>query len=713
MKNIRKEGFAQIHVLNSPQEADAAIVTRTPMRSDRKAEAGPYDIIGDIHGCFQELQTLLDALGYQTRTTTGPGGEPKYNVRHPESRRAVFLGDLVDRGPGSPGVLRLVMDMTEDGSAMCVAGNHENKLMRKLMGRNVQVSHGLAETLEQFTGQTEAFRGRVKDFLEGLDTHYVLDEGKLVVAHAGLKEEYQGRNSHRVREFCLYGETTGETDEFGLPVRGDWAAAYRGRASVVYGHTPVPEAQWFNNTINVDTGCVFGGKLTALRYPERELVSTPATKTHYEPAKPIGDDIPRDEDKRPANTLSIRDVTGRRTVSTKLRGNVIVSEENAAAALEVMSRFAMDPRWLIYLPPTMSPCETSSQPGLLEHPAQAFEHYRRSGISEVICQEKHMGSRAIVIAGKDPGSIETRFGISAAETGACYTRTGRRFFNNPETESQFLERVKKALGQAGIWDELETGWVALDCELMPWSLKARELVRNQYAPVGAAAKASLNAAQVILQQAQERGVDTMNALPELQERHRVANLYSDAYARYCWETESLQEVKLAPFHLLASEGRVHSDKDHPWHMSMAQRLANADPQLIIATPHRAVTLDSAEEEAEATRWWEELTKQGGEGMVVKPAEYVAQGARGIAQPAVKCRGTEYLRIIYGPEYTLPENLERLRRRGLRAKRSVAMREFAIGLEGLERFVRGEPLHRVHECAFAVLALESEPVDPRL
>ena len=539
-----------------------------------------------------------------------------------------------------------------------------------------------------------------------------------MVAHAGMKEEYQGRASARVRDFCLYGETTGETDEFGLPVRYNWAAGYRGRAMVVYGHTPVAEPAWLNNTINVDTGCVFGGKLTALRYPEKELVSVPAERVHYEPAKPLAEPAHAEEppghgEARAANLLDIDDVLGKRIVETRLRGNITVREENSAAALEVMSRFALDPRWLVYLPPTISPCDSSRLPGMLEHPAEVFAYFRNNGVSSVVCEEKHMGSRAIVVVGRDAAAIERRFGIAGEGAGACYTRTGRRFFEDRALEAEFLERVGSAIGEADFWEELGTDWVVLDSELMPWSVKAQELLREQYAAVGAAARTSLSAAAALLRQAAERGIDAGESLAGVDERLRLSQLYSDAYARYCWPVTSLADLRLAPFHLLASEGQVHTDKTHLWHMDMAERLGQADPGLFQATKHRTVRLDSVEEELEAVRWWEELTGNGGEGMVVKPVDFIAAGKRGLVQPAVKCRGAEYLRIIYGPEYTLPENMDRLRNRGISTKRSLALREFALGVEGLRRFVEGEPLHRVHECAFAVLALESEPVDPRL
>jgi protein phosphatase len=246
----------------------------------RLDDRGPFDVIGDVHGCFDELSELLVRLGYTLPEAARPVG-------HPMGRKVVFLGDLVDRGPGIVEVLRLVMDAVEAGSALCVIGNHEWKLVRKLWGRNVKVAHGLAETLAQLDREPEAFRERVARFIEGLPSHYVLDAGRLVVAHGGLKEHMHGRETERIRAFAMYGDTTGEFDAWGMPVRLDWAEHYRGKAAVVYGHTPVHEPEWQNNTINIDTGCVFGGKLTALRYPERELVSVQAKEEYFAPGRPF------------------------------------------------------------------------------------------------------------------------------------------------------------------------------------------------------------------------------------------------------------------------------------------------------------------------------------------------------------------------------------------------------------------------------------------
>lgn len=711
LHRLEHEGFRYVYTLDTIEKVDQAQIIREPMWNNRKSDHGPFDIIGDVHGCFDELHTLLTTLGYRIEHT--PDG---YQVTPPDGRRALFLGDLGDRGPKTPDVYRLVMAMVAAGTALCVPGNHDVKLFRKLRGSKVDPSHGLAITLEQLAGEPPEFSERVKGFIDGLISHYVLDEGNLVVAHAGMKESMQGRGSGAVRDFALYGETTGERDEFGLPVRLNWAAEYRGRAMVVYGHTPTPDAEWLNNTINIDTGCVFGGKLTALRYPERELVSVPALHIYAESIKPlltVDDSSPLTLQQQLDDMLHLEDVIGKRIVETRLYGKVIIREENAIAALEVMSRFTVNPRWLIYLPPTMSPSETSRQPGLLEHPHEAFSYFRAQGVPRVICEEKHMGSRVVVIVCRDEDAARRHFGVVGEGIGVCYSRTGRRFFNDPAIESGLLSRVQTAMTTAGLWDELQTDWVCLDAELMPWSAKAQDLLRNQYAAVGVAARTSLGLANQALAQFAGRGIESGGIVERFAARGELAAQYTQAYQRYCWPVDSLDDLKLAPFHLLASEGMVHTNRDHLWHMQMLQKLCAADEGLLFQTAWQVIDVVDETSLAQGTAWWTALTERGGEGMVVKTLEFITRGQRGLVQPAMKVRGQEYLRIIYGAEYTVPENLERLRGRGVSFKRSLALREFALGLEGLDRFVRREPLRRVHECAFSVLALESEPVDPRL
>lgn len=703
---MNREGIRYVHRLRSVEEVDAVEITRTRLWTDRREETGPFDIIGDIHGCATELETLLGELGY---VVAWAGRQ--VSVTPPEGRRAVFVGDLVDRGPRSPDALRIAKHMVDSGTGMVVLGNHDDKLRRHLEGRNVKVSHGLGETIAQFAGEPPEFAAEMRQWLDSLISHYVLDGGKLVVAHAGLKEEMQGRASGAVRSFCMYGETTGEIDEFGLPVRWDWAADYKGKAKVVYGHTPVLDANWVNGTICIDTGCVFGGKLTALRYPELELVSVPAERTYYEPIRPL--EAPAADTGLGQHQLDISDVLGKQAIETRLYGFVTVREDNAAAALEVMSRYAVDPRWLIHLPPTMSPAETSAMDGWLERPEEAFAYYGSKGLKTLVAEEKHMGSRALIVLARTQNVAEKRFGVHDGSRGVIVTRTGRRFFNDAAIEAAAMHRIDAAMEASGLWDELGTDWVLWDSEIMPWSMKAGSLVRGQYAAVGSAAIAGLDAAAQALAAAQERGVAVEALAEAAATRLDDAVRYRAAYNRYVAPFAGIDDLRIAPFHLLASEGAVHDARDHVWHMAMAHRLAAADPAMLVATDYRRIDLDDAGQVTDAIAWWETMTAAGGEGMVVKPLDFIAHGQKGLLQPAIKCRGREYLRIIYGPDYDRPENLTRLKKRGLGHKRSMAMREFALGLEALHRFVEHAPLTRVHQAVFGVLAMETEPVDPRL
>lgn len=688
--SLGREGFRKVHVLRGADEIAATEIRYERLFNDKRELTGPFDIIGDVHGCRAELETLLERLGYAL--VRDASGRPVDAV-HPAARQAIFVGDLVDRGPDSPGVLRLVMGMVAAGHALCVPGNHEQKLARKLNGRNVQLTHGLPETLAQLSFETDDFVASAKSFIEGLVSHYVLDEGRLVVAHAGLKEAYQGRASGRVRSFALYGETTGETDEYGLPVRYPWARDYRGSAAVVYGHVPTPKPEWVNNTICLDTGCVFGGALTALRWPSRELVSVPAEREHYAPVRPLA------TASRPDEGLDLTDVTGRRHLDYGY-GRTTVAAENAAAALEVMSRFALDPATLVWLPPTMAPCSTSTLEGYLEHPATAFDDLRQAGVERVVCEEKHMGSRAVVR-------------VSRTGAGdAIWTRTGRPFFGAPLDE-QLLARVRAAC--AGLFDELASDWLLIDAELLPWSAKAAELIRDRYAGVGAAGRAALPAALDVVDRVASRGLDVAELRDKLALRSAEIDGYSSAYRAYVRPTDGLEGVTLAPFAVLAGDGVSYADRDHGWHLALADRLVATDPSLFTPTRRMIVDLGDAAAEAAATEWWLDLTATGGEGMVVKPwTGLKATDAKGrLVQPGVKCRGREYLRIIYGPEYTRPEQLARLRRRNLGRKRNMALREHGLGLAALDRRAERAPLWRVHELVFAILATESEPVDPRL
>lgn len=245
-------------------------------------DSGPFDVIGDIHGCYYELCGLLRLLDYQVE-------QEKYTARSLRGRTAVFVGDLCDRGPFPVETLRLAMNMQRSGTAIFVLGNHDDALFRRLKGMAAPGIRGIDETVQEINALPDApvFCTEVIRFLEQGMSHYVLDQGMLVAVHAGLKEEYHGMQTVDANEFALNGEVTGELDEYGLPVILDWSRNYKGKTLVVYGHIAVLEAEMRNNTLCIDTGCVYGGKLTALRYPEQQIVSVPSEKVYYDLHRPL------------------------------------------------------------------------------------------------------------------------------------------------------------------------------------------------------------------------------------------------------------------------------------------------------------------------------------------------------------------------------------------------------------------------------------------
>ena len=283
LQRAPEEGFDRIYQVDARQIEQVQIrYEQHPV--DRREEHGPFDIIGDIHGCAEELTALLERLGYGPRSAEDP------SWYHPQGRKAIFLGDLTDRGPASVPVLRRVLAMVRAGTALYVPGNHCNKLMRHLKGNRVRVGHGLEQTLAEFAalpaGERRELADATRELIATAPPYLWLDGAQLVVTHAGIKEWMIGQVTERIRVFCLYGDVSGALDERGFPVRRDWAQDYRGSAAVIYGHTVHPEAVWVNNTINIDQGCVFGGQLTALRWPERTIVQEPARRAYAQADTP-------------------------------------------------------------------------------------------------------------------------------------------------------------------------------------------------------------------------------------------------------------------------------------------------------------------------------------------------------------------------------------------------------------------------------------------
>lgn len=406
---------------------------------------------------------------------------------------------------------------------------------------------------------------------------------------------------------------------------------------------------------------------------------------------------------------------------------IIVRKDHCEVAFESINRHTIDENWLIYIPPTMSPCKTSSFDEYLEHPIEALEYYKNEGISHVVCETKHMGSRAVIVVCRDDSVAKRKFKSTDGTIGRIYSRLGKKFFNDPEVEKEILQRLVINLNRSNFWGIHKTDWVCLDCEIMPWSTKAKGLIIKQYATTGATGRESLSAANKSLRSAIARGYETPSGVSKttsgqnadlVQVLKKFENLeecmlkYETAYKNYCWSTNSVDDLKIAPFHIMATENKVWSEESHIKHLFPIDSFCLDN--LFIKTERLYINLNQEEEIGTAIDWWKANTEKLAEGMVIKPWYFSQKNKdKEFVQPAIKCRGREYLRIIYGPDYTTKGHLERLKRRSLKRKRQLALNEFLLGIEGLKKFCFGAPFESWTKYVFACLALETEALDPRL
>lgn len=697
---IKKERFMRTWTI---KETDEPALVRLPSPITRDIGAG-IDIIGDIHGCFDELIALLTELGY-TENEAGL-------FLHPDGRTFVSIGDVMSRGPKSLETLQFFLTHTEQGLAGMIDSNHGWKIARWLDGRRVTLSHGDEKTAAEFEAyeaqhgaeKAQELKAAVKDMLLNAPSHYVFAKNgvpTLVCTHAGIRDEFIGKQSAVISDFCRYGDTAG-FDADNKPIRNDWTVGHNTSLLIVWGHDPRPHPLIINNTINIDQGAVFGGALTAYRYPEGEFVSVDAEADHSGT-----DDNPlaKWEQERLAPPDIAKFINGY-SVLTEEAGEVRIPQELVIPAIDTVSHFTVPLGQLVYIPPTMSPTpETSALDGFLEHPAEAIRYYRNQGVQTLIAEKKHMGSRAILLLFKNRAAARKLTGVDSL--GTIYTRTGRRFFDK-ETEQQLIGRLNEDLRD--YFERHDTEFVLLDAEIMPWNLKAKELISSQYAHVAENALLDRKLLTAKLTTAAGQSDTLAGWLSEYEEKLESAEAFKDVFQKYCWEAETIDDIQIAPFHVLAHSGQTLLDRSHVWHMERNREFAELSP-LCIETEYRIITDEASE--ADVISWWEAITEQGDEGIVIKPETFTARNKGKLIQPAIKVRGRKYLRIIYGMDYLEPANLERLKKRNTGKKQKLALREFALGTEGIRRLVNGEPLERVHECVLGALALESDAVDPRL
>ncbi|MNB99974.1 Bis(5'-nucleosyl)-tetraphosphatase PrpE [asymmetrical] [compost metagenome] len=676
------------------------------------------DVMGDGHGLLESRINLIEKAGY-IKDEAGI-------YRHPEGRKLVYLNDETGKASQPlenveygqyPSIAMAVMMMkhVKANAAYAVDSNHNYKLWRYLEGRNVKMLHGDEIVVEEFTKfeeeygkeKTEELKQELRIFLKSLPSHLVVLDRciqRAVIVHAGIEDDMIGKDSMGVRDFCRFGPTNGEKED-GTPNRLDWTQNHKNGMLIIWGHDPqiIPSVK--KDTINIDQGGFCGHYLTMLRYPEMEIVQEKVDKSYVkDDENPIM--------KKMANRFDAPEIEKYLSdfeVTTK-HGKVDVWHQYAQEAIENISTRTVPIEELIYVAPTMSPTpKTSKLDEYLEHPNEAFEYYSNKGTKKVIVQKKHMGSRALVTLFKNKSIGKVYFGKETL--GTIASRNNIRFFDS-EQETKIVEQLVFDLKD--YFEEQNTTMIVMDCEILPWNLKASGLIKNQYGLTATSAVYSRQEHLKTLHQFhQNRDIDVALEIDKATEDVNNALAFQKAFSNYCWDTEGLTGVQIAPFHILAFSEKSNFDMNHEWHMEQSIRMAKLS-SLVISTPYMIINLDNENEIKEATDWWIENTNEGHEGFVVKPIDFIAKDEFGnLIQPAIKVRGKEYLRIIYGMDYLEPYNLIRLKKRSAGKKMEHAIKQFMLSIESVERFVAKEQVDRIHECIVASLSIDSDYVDPRL
>ncbi len=377
--------------------------------------------------------------------------------------------------------------------------------------------------------------------------------------------------------------------------------------------------------------------------------------------------------------------------------SIRVEQHQWKATFDAFSRWTVNPRWLIYVPPGMCSLQSQLTEGPLEHPRDAFNYYRNENIKRVIVELKHMGSRAIVVVCRDEAAAMRRFGVN--ELGAVYTRSGRPFFEDPR---QVLSSLRDGLDRAQFWKSFNTDWVCLDGEYLPWTLKAEKLIKQTHEEVlgsGQALIREMRAASRLLPDSE---------VSKITDREECFKKYGALLDHYGAETGTTP--LFAPFQIIATEGQSYFNRGHKWHMQMLHSIVRkAGREPFVRTPYMEVRFADKQSVEKCFQWWEELAQAGAEGLVIKAPCCVPKGRRGTAQPAIKCRTPEHLRLVYGPEYDLIENRWVLANRDAvnrrREKHRRVLKQLVLSIDGIERFIRGEPNGQIENCVRSVLSLE--------
>ncbi len=714
-KKARQEGFRDVWIVD-PSRLEELELKRLPARTILTHWTGPFDVIGDVHGCFEELLSLLKRLGYRWQGDPWkPEAEAGLRLLSDPRRFPVFVGDLVDRGPYPVETIKLVMHLCRTGQAGAAPGNHDEKLARALDGvRFKKVDEDFTRTLDSVRANGKEFGESIRDWVRSLPSHLVLDGGRLVVAHAGSKESHHGRDSRNIREFSLYGATTGELDEHGLPERLNWAADYAGSAWVVYGHTPGAEPKWENRTVNIDTGCAYGGYLTALRFPEMETVSEPAKKEYAVSKRPLP--LNHQLKSQPSQEnfegnagiknewFDIPFVTLRKSqkwetfrtlkeVDTGRRGIISLREDKVRTAIDWLKSNGALAEDDFLLTPSLVATDANPHDQPLECPASAFRYLKHNKSRKAVCVPWIPIPSIVFKCSKGQGGSGSGF--------------------------EFGPRFQTALEASGFWERVKAESAIFECEIIQ-----SELVDSLWEGIDGQGRikqlgdAALSGAGMILEQfhrAAENGLHLDSLVSEYQKRRKRYEGFVHWIQRVQANFIEEKSIQLKQLRLLATDKVVVAEQSFDQQEALLgyETLQAADRELFVDRGVRMVDLHNQEDVEEAVEAWKQAADQGGFGWRVSPVEGAPPGRRGWIQPALKCRGPEALRLVYGLDYTREDQMEIVLKRNLTACRTQAAREWALALEWLRRWVGREPIWRRHECLVGMMAVRAEPTDPRL
>ena len=697
---LEPEGLAQVFHISDEATLTRLQVQWQPFPCSRLQEPGPFDIIGSPHGCHAEFISLVQKRGYQST------GTPGQNIlHHPQGRKLIVLGDLADRGPEGPRLLGLLMRTQQAGHALVVCGNQDRRLLHLLQDQLPEDSIGFEHLIPWAADLPQEERQPLIDWLQALPDHLVLDGGKLVAVHGGIQKKMLRRQSPPVSAFCRFGETPAETDHFGFPTLTAWTGDFEQGPLVLYAHQAQPEPVWINKTLNLDTGCVFGGKLTALSYPELELHSQPAQLIYHPPILPPQAQATQTQAAQDPYTLPYDLFNGRFLVQTSLRYSFGLDDQQVSAAMEMLHTETVSPRWLIYLPPSMSPPQPATEPPYLEHPNEGFSYYEKKGQSELIVQEKVDGVRAILILCKDAQTAKTHFGSQDHRLGRIYSRYGRPLLPDAE-EKAFLENLSQAATAANLWTALGTDWLCIEGQLSPTAhfLPQQTATHQRIATL-------LGHAFPHMQGTFQQSPITDPEFLALRARIIAWQQPLQAYTTHLPTSDP--DWTFVPYHLLASASALYFDQTHAWHLAHLERLCQHTTYHLRPLQWQQIDLSDHQARHKIIEWWHHLNATSKPGLIMKPLHFETIVGNEPIQPAIKVRTHEALRQTYGLEFDQPEALNHHRSRSLKDRRELAVRQYALGKEALQRFQARQPFAEVLQASFCHLAISTTDKEPLL